>query len=122
MRQRVFYSCNVLDLVKVISAYIRDLYDHTIQVIDTVERFREMLSGVQSLYLSSMGQKTNQVMQVITIIATIFISFTFVAGIYGMNFENMPELAWKYSYPVVWTVMICIGIGMLFYFHRKKWF
>ncbi len=105
-----------------ISAYLRDLYDHTIQVIDTVETFRDMLSGVQDLYLSSMGQKTNQVMQVLTIIATIFIPLTFVAGIYGMNFENMPELGWKYSYPLVWAIMILITIGMLFYFRRKKWF
>ena len=109
-------------LKKKTSAYIRDLYDHTIQVIDTVETFRDMLSGVQDLYLSSMGQKTNQVMQVLTIIATIFIPLTFVAGVYGMNFENMPELAWKYSYPVVWVLMILVGIGMLFYFRRKKWF
>ena len=81
-------------------AYLHDLYDHTIQVIDMVETFRDMLSGVQDLYLSSMGQKTNQVMQVLTIIATIFIPITFVAGIYGMNFEHMPELGWKYSDPV----------------------
>ena len=109
-------------LRKKTSAYIRDLYDHTIQVIDTVETFRDMLSGVQDLYLSSMGQKTNQVMQVLTIIATIFIPLTFVAGIYGMNFENMPELGWKYSYPVVWFVMVFITVGMLYYFRRKRWF
>ena len=109
-------------LRKKTAPFIRDLYDHTIQVIDTVETFRDMLSGVQDLYLSSMGQKTNQVMQVLTIIATIFIPLTFVAGIYGMNFEHMPELAWKYSYPAVWALMILIGVGMLFYFRRKKWF
>ncbi|VGO18136.1 magnesium/cobalt transporter CorA [Pontiella sulfatireligans] len=105
-----------------ISAYLRDLYDHTIQVIDTVETFRDMLSGVQDLYLSSMGQKTNQVMQVLTVIATIFIPLTFVAGIYGMNFEHMPELGWKYSYPSVWVVMVLVAIGMLVYFRRNKWF
>jgi len=109
-------------LTKKTSPFIRDLYDHTIQVIDTVETFRDMLSGVQDLYLSSMGQKTNQVMQVLTIIATIFIPLTFVAGIYGMNFEYMPELAWKYSYPAVWVVMVLMSIGMLIYFRRKKWF
>ena len=103
-------------------AYLRDLYDHTIQVIDTVETFRDMLSGVQDLYLSSLGHKTNQVMQVLTIIATIFIPLTFMAGIYGMNFEHMPELHWKYSYPVAWGVMIIITLGMLSYFRRKKWF
>ncbi|QBG48398.1 magnesium/cobalt transporter CorA [Verrucomicrobia bacterium S94] len=105
-----------------ISAYLRDLYDHTIQVIDTVETFRDMLSGVQDLYLSSMGQKTNQVMQVLTIIATIFIPLTFVAGIYGMNFEHMPELGWKYSYPVFWVVMVALVLGMLAVFRRMKWF
>jgi magnesium transporter len=102
--------------------FIRDLYDHTIQVIDTVETFRDMLSGVQELYLSSMGHKTNQVMQVLTIIATIFIPLTFVAGIYGMNFDAMPELHWKYGYPAVWILMICMTIGMLIFFRRRKWF
>ena len=102
-------------------AYLRDLYDHTIQVIDTVETFRDMLSGVQDLYLSSLGHKTNQVMQVLTIIATVFIPLTFVAGVYGMNFEHMPELHGKYSYPIVWGVMILLGLGMLYWFRRKKW-
>jgi magnesium transporter len=103
-------------------AYLRDLYDHTIQVIDTVETFRDMLSGVQDLYLSSLGQKTNQVMQVLTIISTIFIPITFIAGIYGMNFEVIPELRWKYGYAGVWGIMIVMIIAMLFYFRRKKWF
>jgi magnesium transporter len=103
-------------------AYLRDLYDHTIQLIDTVETFRDMLSGVQDLYLSSMGQKTNQVMQVLTIIATIFIPLTFVAGIYGMNFDAMPELHWKYGYPAVWVVMLLMVVGMGVYFRRKKWY
>lgn len=109
-------------LKKKTHAYLRDLYDHTIQVIDTVETFRDMLSGVQDLYLSSMGHKTNQVMQVLTVISTVFIPITFVAGVYGMNFKNMPELDWKYGYPAVWFVMILVGIGMLHYFRRKKWF
>lgn len=102
--------------------YLRDLYDHTIQVIDTIESFRDMLSGVQDLYLSSLGNKTNQVMKVLTIIATIFIPITFIAGIYGMNFEHMPELHWKYSYPAAWALMIAMTVGMLAYFRRKKWF
>ena len=102
--------------------YLRDLYDHTIQVIDTIESFRDMLSGVQDLYLSSLGNKTNQVMKVLTIIATIFIPITFIAGIYGMNFEAMPELKWRYGYPAVWAVMILMAVGMLVYFRRKKWF
>lgn len=103
-------------------AYLRDLYDHTIQVIDTVETFRDMLSGVQDLYLSSLGHKTNQVMQVLTIISTIFIPITFIAGIYGMNFEVIPELKWKYGYATVWVVMILMTVGMLAYFRRKRWF
>jgi magnesium transporter len=102
--------------------YLRDLYDHTIQVIDTVETFRDMLSGVQDLYLSSLGHKTNQVMKVLTIISTIFIPITFVAGIYGMNFEVIPELKWRYGYAGAWAVMISMIAGMLFYFRRKKWF
>lgn len=103
-------------------AYLRDLYDHTIQVIDTVETFRDMLSGVQDLYLSSLGHKTNQVMQVLTIIATIFIPITFVAGIYGMNFEVIPELKWRYGYAGAWAVMLTMVVVMLLYFRRKKWF
>lgn len=103
-------------------AYVRDLYDHTLQVMDAVETFRDMLGGVQELCLSSMGQKTNQVMQVLTIIATIFIPLTFVAGIYGMNFENMPELHWKYGYPAVWALMILLTAGMVVFFRRRKWF
>ncbi|MDF7798119.1 magnesium/cobalt transporter CorA [Pontiellaceae bacterium B1224] len=102
--------------------YLRDLYDHTIQVIDTIESFRDMLSGVQDLYLSSLGNKTNQVMKVLTIIATIFIPITFIAGIYGMNFEVIPELQWKYGYAAVWVVMIVMTFGMLAYFKRKRWF
>jgi magnesium transporter len=103
-------------------AYWRDLYDHTVQVIDTVETFRDMLSGVQDLYLSSLGHKTNQVMQVLTIISTIFIPITFIAGIYGMNFEVIPELKWRYGYAGVWAIMIIMIISMLAYFRRKKWF
>jgi magnesium transporter len=102
--------------------YLRDLYDHTIQVIDSVESFRDMLSGVQDLYLSSLGNKTNQVMKVLTIIATIFIPITFIAGIYGMNFETIPELKWKYGYAGVWALMIAMTLGMLAYFRKKRWF
>ncbi|MEJ2535726.1 MAG: magnesium/cobalt transporter CorA [Calditrichia bacterium] len=101
--------------------YLRDLYDHTVQVIDTVETFRDMVSGILDIYLSSVSNRMNEVMKVLTIIATIFIPLTFLAGIYGMNFEYMPELKWHWSYPVLWLVMIGIFIGMLFYFRRKKW-
>ena len=107
--------------------YLRDLYDHTIQVIDTVETFRDMLSGMHDTYLSSISNKMNDVMKVLTIFATIFIPLTFVAGVYGMNFNpkvspmNMPELNWEWGYLSVWIVMILIGVSMLVYFRRKGW-
>lgn len=102
--------------------FLRDVYDHTIQVIDTVESFRDIVSGMLDLYLSSISNKMNAVMKVLTIIATIFIPLTFVAGIYGMNFEYMPELKWRWSYALVWLVMIVIALGMIKYFRKKNWF
>jgi magnesium transporter len=102
-------------------AFIRDVYDHTIQVIDTIESFRDIVSGMMDLYLSTVSNKMNEVMKVLTIMATIFIPLTFVAGIYGMNFKYMPELEWKWSYLVLWIVLIVIFFGMVFYFKRKKW-
>ena len=101
--------------------FLRDVYDHTIQVIDTVETFRDMLSGMLDIYLSSVSNKMNEVMKVLTIIATIFIPLTFIAGIYGMNFEFMPELKWKLAYPVLWLLMLAIFVIMLIYFKRRKW-
>ncbi len=101
--------------------YMRDVYDHTIQIIDTIESFRDMVSGLLDIYLSSLSNKMNAVMKVLTIIATLFIPLTFVAGIYGMNFEYMPELKLKWAYGAVWLVMITIAVIMLFYFRRKKW-
>ena len=101
--------------------YLRDVYDHTIQVIDTVESFRDMASGMLDIYLSSISNKMNSVMKVLTIIATIFIPLTFVAGIYGMNFEYMPELKLAWAYPAVWLVMIAVAVVMLMYFRKKKW-
>jgi magnesium transporter len=101
--------------------YLRDVYDHTIQVIDTVETFRDMLTGMLDIYLSSVSNRMNEVMKVLTVIATIFIPLTFIAGVYGMNFRFMPELAWQWAYPVTWLVMVAIGILMVVYFRRKKW-
>lgn len=101
--------------------YLRDVYDHTIHVIDTIEGFRDMLSGMLDIYLSSISNKMNEVMKVLTIIATIFIPLTFIAGIYGMNFQYMPELEWRWSYFAVWIVMLTIGISMVFYFRKKRW-
>ena len=107
--------------------FIRDLYDHTIQVIETIETFRDMVSGMVDMYMSSVSNKMNEVMKVLTIFAAIFIPLTFIAGIYGMNFDpgasvfNMPELGWQYGYPMVWTVLISVSVIMLVYFKRKKW-
>ncbi len=101
--------------------YLRDVYDHTIQVIDTVESFRDMISGMLDIYLSSISNRMNAVMKVLTIIATIFIPLTFVAGIYGMNFEYMPELKWRWGYAAVWLVMLAVAGAMIVYFKRKKW-
>ena len=103
------------------TVFLRDVYDHTIQVIDTVETLRDMVSGMLDVYLSSVSNKMNEVMKVLTIIATIFIPITFIAGIYGMNFEFMPELKWHWAYPLVWIVIIAVGVSMLFYFKKKKW-
>lgn len=101
--------------------YLKDVYDHTIQVIDTVESFRDMISGMLDIYLSSISNRMNTVMKVLTIIATIFIPLTFVAGIYGMNFEYMPELKWRWGYAGVLLVMLAISGAMIVYFKRKKW-
>jgi magnesium transporter len=101
--------------------FLQDLQDHTIQIIDVVESSREMISGMLDMYLSSISNKMNQTMKVLTIIATIFIPLTFIAGIYGMNFEFIPELTWRWAYPTVWAVMIGIGVSMLFFFKKKKW-
>ena len=102
--------------------FIRDVYDHTIQVIDTVETFRDMISGMFDLYLSSVSNRMNEVMKVLTIIATIFIPLTFIAGIYGMNFEYMPELKWHWIYPrAFWIVIAGIAGFMIYYFRRKRW-
>ena len=101
--------------------YLRDVYDHSIQIIDTVETFRDMVSGLMDLYLSSISNRMNEVMKVLTIIATIFIPLSFVAGLYGMNFIFMPELQWRYGYYAVLGVMLAMGGGMLLYFKRRKW-
>lgn len=103
------------------SVYLRDVYDHTIQVIDTIESFRDTVSGMLDIYLSSISNRMNAVMKVLTIIATIFIPLTFIAGVYGMNFKYMPELGWRWSYPLVWLIIIIVGGCMLVYFRKKKW-
>lgn len=102
--------------------YLRDVYDHTIQIIDTVETFRDMLSGMHDIYLTSISNRMNEIMKVLTIIATIFIPLTFIAGIYGMNFKFMPELDWRWGYFAVWLVIIVLAVIMMIFFKRRKWF
>jgi magnesium transporter len=102
--------------------FLRDVYDHTIQVIDTLESFRDTVSGLLDVYLSSLSNKMNEVMKVLTIIATIFIPLTFVAGIYGMNFEYMPELHLHWAYPAVWVLMALLAAVMILAFRKKGWF
>lgn len=105
-----------------VKLYLRDVYDHTIQVIETVETLRDMLGGMLDIYLSSISNKMNEVMKVLTIIATIFIPLTFIAGIYGMNFEYMPELGWRNGYFIVLIVMLAIAGYMVYFFKKKDWF
>jgi magnesium transporter len=102
--------------------YLRDVYDHTIQVIDSVETFRDVISGMVDIYLSSISNKLNEVMKVLTMFSTIFIPLTFVTGVYGMNFRYMPELGSHYSYPVLWLIMLGIAGTMLVFFKKRKWF
>jgi len=101
--------------------YLRDVYDHTIRIIETIEADRDILSGVLDIYLSSISNRINAVMKVLTIIATIFMPLTFLAGVYGMNFKHMPELEWRWGYPSVLLFMLFVGISMLLYFRKKKW-
>ncbi len=102
--------------------YFRDLYDHTIQVIDTTETYRDLFSDIMDLYLSTLSLKMNEVMKVLTIISTIFIPLTFIVGVYGMNFRVMPELDWNYGYYTVLGVMVIIAGLMVYFFKRKNWF
>ncbi len=101
--------------------FFRDVYDHTIQTIDTIETFRDMVSGMMDMYMSSVSNRMNEVMKVLTIIATLFIPLTFIAGIYGMNFKYMPELEWPWMYPVIWGIMVAVALGMVVYFRKKRW-
>ncbi|PKP54105.1 MAG: magnesium and cobalt transport protein CorA [Bacteroidetes bacterium HGW-Bacteroidetes-1] len=101
--------------------YLGDVYDHVIHIYETIETYRELNTGLKEVYLSALSNKMNEVMKTLTIIATIFIPLTFVVGIYGMNFKNMPEISWKYGYLSVWIVMIAISLFMLFHFKKRKW-
>lgn len=101
--------------------YFTDVYDHAIHVIESLETYRELTAGIMDIYMNSVSNRLNEVMKVLTVISTIFIPLTFIVGVYGMNFDFMPELHWKYAYPMIWLIMILIIILMLYYFKRKKW-
>lgn len=101
--------------------YLRDIYDHTIHIVDTLETFRDLATGLLDIYLSSVSNRLNAVMRILTVIATIFMPLTFLAGLYGMNFKYMPELEWRWGYPAVLLLMLTVGISMQVYFRKKKW-
>lgn len=102
--------------------FLRDCYDNTMSIIDLLESYRDAIRNVMDLYISSLSMRTNEVMRVLTIISTIFIPLTFLVGIYGMNFQHMPELHWKYGYPGIWIIMLVVSFGMVGFFKYRKWF
>ncbi|WP_111307389.1 magnesium/cobalt transporter CorA [Confluentibacter sediminis] len=108
-------------ILKKTKTYYRDIYDHLIQVTENIDIYREMIWSLMDMYMTTISNKMNEVMKVLTIMASIFIPLTFIAGIYGMNFDYIPELHYKYSYFILWGVMILLFVGMLIYFKRKKW-
>jgi len=135
-REMVFLKKNVWPLRELISnlqrfptplisrgtqPFLKDVYDHAIHVVESIESFRDMLSGIHDIHLSEMSNRMNEVMKVLTIFASIFIPLTFIAGVYGMNFEYMPELHWHWGYFVVLGVMASVSLGMLIYFKKRNW-
>jgi len=101
--------------------FLRDVHDHTIQIIEILDSFQEILSGLMDVHLTSISNRMNNIMKLLTVIATIFIPLTFIAGVYGMNFRNMPELTWRWGYPAVLGLMALVFVGMLIFFKRRKW-
>lgn len=101
--------------------YFRDVYDHVLRIYESIDSYRDMLSGLLDIYISSVSNKMNEIMKVLTVFASIFIPLTFIAGIYGMNFEYMPELKWKWAYPTLWLSFVIIPVVLIIYFKRKKW-
>lgn len=101
--------------------FLRDVSDHAMRVVESIESYRDILTGLLDIYVSSVSNKMNEVMTVLTVLTSIFIPLTFIAGVYGMNFDYMPELRWKWAYPATWGVFITMVVGLLFFFKRKKW-
>jgi magnesium transporter len=106
---------------EVTRTYVRDVYDHVVQLIDLVETYREVSNGLTETYMTAISNRMNEVMKVLTIIGTIFIPLTFLAGVYGMNFRHLPELEWWWSYPTFWAVCLALAGGMVIWFRRRGW-
>jgi magnesium transporter len=104
-----------------VRVYLRDVYDHAFEVLDTIETFRDLSVSLMDVYLSAASNRMNEVMTTLTLVATVFIPLTFVVGVYGMNFDVMPELRWRFGYPLVWAFMVALGAGILLWFRRKRW-
>jgi len=129
LRKMIWPSRNVINGLQregsyfndITQIYLRDIYDHIISIIDTFENYRDIIAGMLDIYLSSISNKMNEIMKILTIISTIFIPLSFLAGFYGMNFIYMPELRSPIAYPIVIILMICVGILMLSYFRKKSW-
>jgi magnesium transporter len=122
---REIFNTIIRDDLDLISAetklFLRDTYDHAVQIIDSVEILRDVVSGLMELYLSNVSMRMNEVMKVLTVVGTVFIPLTFIVGVYGMNFRFMPELDWPWAYPTLWAIMILLAGGMLLHFHRRGW-
>ena len=112
---------DVAGISEPVKVYLRDVYDHCVQVAEMVEVYREIGSGLLNIYLTSIANRTNEVMKVLTVVSTIFIPLTFMVGVWGMNFEHMPELHWHWAYPTVWLLMLGLGAGLFVYFRRRGW-
>ncbi|MCA9307719.1 MAG: hypothetical protein KDA16_14410, partial [Phycisphaerales bacterium] len=110
-----------LPLSPAVKPYLRDAHDHAFQTLDAIETYRDMVVGLMDLHLSAASHRMNEVMKTLTIVATIFIPLTFLAGVYGMNFDHMPELHWRWGYPAAWLSMIGIGAGLVWWFRRRGW-
>ncbi len=112
---------DVAGISEPVKLYLRDVHDHCVQVAEMVEVYREIGSGLLNIYMTALANRTNEVMKVLTVVSTIFIPLTFLVGVWGMNFEHMPELHWWWAYPLVWVLMLTVGVGLFVYFRRRGW-
>jgi magnesium transporter len=118
---RALLSGEVAQIDPSVRVYLRDVHDHCVQMAEIVEVYREIGAELLNIYLTAVANRTNEVMKVLTIVSTIFIPLTFLVGVYGMNFEHMPELEWRWAYPLLWILMVAVTAGMLLYFRRRGW-